>query len=191
MMMPDYEEQYSSGEDDETRRNIVDIDNVWRSGGTAPTSIYRDRRTKEEKAKAKAEKADLKRALQSMKKKKKPRASAVAGDMMDEDIGRVKDEPISPDKLPRRLPVDDDGDVTMDESIGGDAGSRVRAFARNGGVEEAEDEDEEEVNKAQAVDLSESESEEEEEGMEGDFVQIEGGVSTSSHSRQIAVNIRD
>lgn len=166
-MMPDYEEQYSDGEDDD-RKEIVDIDNVWRSGGTAPTSIYRDRRTNEEKAKAKAEKADIKRALKSTKQ----RAKGKKRDMdIDQDMDMVKDEPISPEKRPARLPPSTEGGA-------------VRAFAMVGGNEEmqvdevdAEEEEEEEVNKAQAVDLSESESEEEEEGMEGDFVEIEGGVS--------------
>jgi DNA-directed RNA polymerase III subunit RPC4 len=178
---------YSDDEEDTTRRDIIDIDAVSFLSESAPTSLYRDRRTKEEKAAAKLQgksPAALKKAeRKKLRKARGPGATTHPATEMGAAVANfgVKAEPISPEKLGAPLPPVRDDDTMMDEDEVQDrdeAGRRVRMIAKYGGL--PEDEEDDEVNEAQMVDLSESESEEEEEGMEGDFVQVEGYVSAST-----------
>ena len=169
-------EVYSDDEEDMTRRDIIDIDAVSYLNESAPTSLYRDRRTKEEKAAAKLEgKSLFARQKAERRRERKARGHRQSEPVVD-NFG-VKDEPISPERIGQALPDIRDDDDMMDEDEIQDRdemGRRVRTVAKYGGL--PVDGEEEEVNVAQAVDLSESESEEEEEGMEGDFVQVEGYV---------------
>jgi hypothetical protein len=174
---------YSSDEDDEQRKGIIDIDQVSGINDLAPTSVFRDRRTEEEKLaeriarKAKAEEKRLGRRSTS-------RRRAEAG-----DDGMVKAEPISPDKVARELPatvVDDEDDVEMGDEE--DMGKTVRRFARTGGAEAGSDEDEEDeaVKRAkQMVDVDESESELEDEDLTGDFVDLRPDVTEDENGDKI------
>jgi len=162
---------YSSDED-EQRKGIIDIDQVSGINDLAPTSVFRDRRTEEEKLAeriARKAKAEEKRRERRSISRRRAEAGAVGDDM-------VKAEPISPDKVLRDLPVTvvDDDDVEMGDEE--DMGKAVRRFARTGGAEAGADEDEEEdeaVKRAkQMVDVDESESEPEDEDLTGDFVDL-------------------
>ncbi|WWC93125.1 uncharacterized protein L201_008092 [Kwoniella dendrophila CBS 6074] len=179
-------EVYSDHSDQEggSMGRPIDIDMVSTMSESAPTSLYRDRRSNDKKAKAQGKDKDEKN------KDKKGKKKLSNSENMDVDANsggpRVKDEPISPEKQTRELRVDDEmlSDDEMQDRD--DQGRRVRNFAQTGGIEEPPqeqdqpsrntnvDDSDEEVNEAQAVDLSESEEEEEEEDMEGDFVNVDG-----------------
>ncbi|WVF68825.1 hypothetical protein IAT40_003598 [Kwoniella sp. CBS 6097] len=188
-----YAEVYSDHSDEEGTMagRPIDIDMVSTMSESAPTSLYRDRRLNQGKAKGKPGKDEKDRKDKDKGKKKAGHqeggSEAMDVDQQPEtDAGagasggfNVKAEPISPEKQPRQLREDDamlSDDETQDRD---ERGRRVRSFAATGGVEEpavggGDDDDDEGVNAAQAVDLSESEEEEEEEDMEGDFVQADG-----------------
>ena len=155
-------EVYSDHSDQEAS-NIIDIDAVSGLGESAPTSLIRNRDSRNGKVERKAG--------QKLKN----------GSDVDEDqVPRVKVERLSPVKKRAGLPsvegnidpsMERDDDVMMsgDEEQDRDrTGRRVRAFAAAGGLDA--------VNESQKVDLSESEEDEEEESMEGDFVAIPGYV---------------
>jgi DNA-directed RNA polymerase III subunit RPC4 len=184
-------DQYSDNEDDvtpgETRaRRVIDMAEVSALGESAPTSLVRDRRLNE-KGKVKAE-SKIKKDKEK-EKKRRARREAAGGQAMDvdeEDVVRVKPEPISPEKRPAQLPArsggrEDDAMVSDDEVQDRDQrGRRLRVEA--GEVQE-------EVNTAQMVDLSESEDEDYEEDMEGDFVPVDGLVS-ARHHRVLGTTLR-
>jgi DNA-directed RNA polymerase III subunit RPC4 len=186
---------YSSDEDDggpgggetteeHANRKIIDIDTVSAIHENAPTSLLRDRRTKEEKEQAKMERKAKTEERRGARAQRALQRGSAAMDVDDEP--GVKAEPISPDKIARNLPAVREHDSLLDEDKDQDRdaqGRRVRNFARTGGMdlddEEEIDDDEGGLGKkTQRVDESESEEEEEEEDMAGDFVQIEGGVSS-------------
>ncbi|GFZ50272.1 hypothetical protein JCM24511_08028 [Saitozyma sp. JCM 24511] len=168
-------DQYSDNEDDvtpgETRaRRVIDMAEVSALGESAPTSLVRDRRLNE-KGKVKAE-SKIKKDKEKEKKRRARRESDGGQAMdVDDDVVRVKPEPISPEKRAAQLPPrsgarEDDAMVSDDEVQDRDErGRRLRVEA--GEVLE-------EVNTAQMVDLSESEDEDYEEDMEGDFIPVDG-----------------
>jgi len=177
--------------EEQAKRKIIDIDTVSAIHENAPTSLLRDRRSKEEREQAKAErkaKVEEKRGLKAQRAQLRSDENARNAAAMDIDAEPgVKAEPISPDKMARALPPVRDHDSLMDEDKVQDRdaqGRRVRNFARTGGMD-LDDEDEIDDDegglgkKTQKVDESESEEEEEEEDMAGDFVQIDGGVRLS------------
>lgn len=136
----------------------IDIDMVSTMSESAPTSIYRDRKLTQGKAKGEKNKKDVKRRA----------AKKDTGKHRDDGRNGVKDEPMSP----RQRERDDDAMMSGDEEQDRDErGRRVRNFMQTGGIDEPEVE---EVNAAQAVDLSESESEDEEEDLKGDFISVDG-----------------
>jgi DNA-directed RNA polymerase III subunit RPC4 len=164
---------YSDTEENGTTKKVIDIDQVSHLGESAPTSLYRDRRVNDKKAKVKA-----KPSRSSIRRTGTSRDTS-AMDVDFQGTG-VKPEPISPDKINRDLPEQRDDDTMLPEDEiqdRDDRGRRVRMFARTGGNDDDGEDEDDEVNEAQKVDLSESEEEEEEESMEGDFVQAEGEVS--------------
>ncbi|KAK6909021.1 hypothetical protein I203_103031 [Kwoniella mangroviensis CBS 8507] len=172
-------EVYSDHSDQEggSMGRPIDIDMVSTMSESAPTSLYRDRRSNQDKkTKGKDEKKEKEK-----KKKKKDSPSTIESDV---NVGLgVKAEPISPEKRPQQLREDDtmlSDDEMQDRD---DQGRRVRNFAQTGGIEEpphstrsptGDNDEDDEVNEAQMVDLSESEEEEEEEDMTGDFNQVDG-----------------
>lgn len=190
-------ELYSDNEDDSIpihQQSVIDIDQVSQMHESAPTSLYRDRKLNEKGPKGEKVK-DEKRKIK-IKGKSKATApiqvdsettSAMDVDSRAQSLG-VKAEPVSPVKP--TIPLDpnegvppptgwreDDAMLSEDEEQDRDQdGRRVRAFAQTGGAES----EDEEVNEAQAVDLSESEEEEEEDDLSGDFLAIDGQVSTTS-----------
>jgi DNA-directed RNA polymerase III subunit RPC4 len=153
-------------------------------GESAPTSLVRDRRLNE-KGKVKAES----KVKKDKEKKRRARREAAGGQAMDvdeDDVVRVKPEPISPEKRAAQLPErsggrEDDAMVSDDEVQ--DRDERGRRLRVEGG------EVQEEVNAAQMVDLSESEDEDYEEDMEGDFVPVDGIVSAGCH-RVLGITLR-
>ncbi|WVQ96365.1 hypothetical protein IAU59_003470 [Kwoniella sp. CBS 9459] len=183
-----YAEVYSDHSDEEGTMagRPIDIDMVSTMSESAPTSLYRDRRLNQGKAKGKPGKEEKDKKNKGKKKAGQEEGAASAMGAMDVDQPvagagggfNVKAEPISPEKQPRQLREDDamlSDDETQDRD---ERGRRVRSFALTGGADDparaGDDDDDEEVNEAQKVDLSESEEEEEEEDMEGDFVQADG-----------------
>jgi DNA-directed RNA polymerase III subunit RPC4 len=172
-------EQYSDDEEN-NRIGIIDIDAVSGLGESAPTSLQRARNLRE---RIKGDPGTRVKRDKDTKDKGKGKGKGKARDEdMTMGIGLgVKDEPISPEKLQRRLPGGmRNDDIMMDEDEVEDrdlTGRRVRV----------EEEDDEGVNEAQKVDLSESESEEEEEPMIGDFVNTPGHVGLLLHPRPSGV----
>ncbi|WRT69389.1 uncharacterized protein IL334_006373 [Kwoniella shivajii] len=186
-------EVYSDHSDHEgTMGRPIDIDLVSTMSESAPTSLYRDRRLNDKKAKE-----NIKKDKGKNKKKDKSNSNSNSiSNSMDIDSNTtndinsavgygVKAEPISPEKQSRELERQDDVMLSDDEMQDRDnLGRRVRNFAQTGGMEDPRDqhdmdrdedsENDDDVNEAQKVDLSESEEEEEEEDMQGDFVQADG-----------------
>lgn len=170
----------------ETRaRRVIDMAEVSALGESAPTSLVRDRRLNE-KGKVKAE-SKIKKDKEKEKKRRARRESDGGQAMdVDDDVVRVKPEPISPEKRAAQLPPrsgarEDDAMVSDDEVQDRDErGRRLRVEA--GEVLE-------EVNTAQMVDLSESEDEDYEEDMEGDFIPVDGLVS-ARHHRVLGLTVR-
>lgn len=158
---PSDAEVYSdhSEEDGFPSMRPIDIDMVSTMSESAPTSLYRDRKLTQGKAKGEKDKKDVKRGAAKKKDKGKNRDDSRSG---------VKDEPMSPSQRER----DDDAMMSADEEQDRDErGRRVRNFMQTGGIDEPEIE---EVNAAQAIDLSESESEDEEEDLKGEFISVDG-----------------